>query len=99
MKVIWTSRAKSDLVDISRWIAGDNPTAARIWADRLKKRAKDAGRNPRAVRIVPEIKEPRIREVLLKNYRIIYLVGERRIEILTIFEGHREIPMKKEAKK
>jgi hypothetical protein len=33
-----------------------------------------------------------VREVLLRRYRIVYRLGEQRLEILTVFEGHRLFP-------
>jgi plasmid stabilization system protein ParE len=40
-------------------------------------------------RMIPEIANPEIRELVFKKYRIIYRIKEKRIEILTVFEGHR----------
>ena len=42
-----------------------------------------------AGRIVPEFERRDIREVLFRNYRIVYRVKEDQILILTVFEGHR----------
>ena len=39
--------------------------------------------------MVPEVDRPDIREVILENYRIVYLVGATRITILAVFESHR----------
>ena len=98
MKLFWTPLAKSDLIEISRFIAEDNPTAARIWAGKLKKRARDAAKTPLAGRVVPELEDSSIREVLLRSYRIVYRVREKHIEIIRVFEGHRLIPITKETK-
>ncbi len=40
-------------------------------------------------RIVPEISNPEIRELIVEKYRIVYRVQEADIEILTVFEGHK----------
>jgi plasmid stabilization system protein ParE len=40
-------------------------------------------------RVVPEIANPDIRELIFKKYRIVYRLNENCIEILTVFEGHR----------
>jgi plasmid stabilization system protein ParE len=98
MKLFWTPLAKFDLIEISRFIAEDNAVAARIWAGRLKQRAKDAAKNPFAGRVVPELEDPSIREVLLGSYRIIYRVKEKHVEIIRVFEGHRLIPIAKGTK-
>jgi plasmid stabilization system protein ParE len=41
---------------------------------------------------VPELERDDVREVLQGSYRIVYLVGERAIEVLTVFEAHRLFP-------
>ncbi len=39
--------------------------------------------------MVPEIPNPCIRELITKKYRMVYRVKKGKIEILTVFEGHR----------
>ena len=40
-------------------------------------------------RIVPEIGSFNIRELIEGNYRIVYRYSREKIEILTVFEGHK----------
>ncbi len=89
MRVKWSDRARRDLIEIDRFIARDDPEGARVWIRRLRQRARKAAQMPRAGRVVPEFGRPDVREVLLRGYRIVYLVGKRDITILTVFEGHR----------
>jgi plasmid stabilization system protein ParE len=44
--------------------------------------------NPEKGRIVPELSLGNIRELIYKNYRIVYLVKKRSVDILTVFEVH-----------
>jgi toxin ParE1/3/4 len=92
MRVRWSQQARADLIAIGRYIAADDRAAARRFVARLKARAVDAGRQPRAGRRVPELMDERIREVIEGNYRIVYEVGARAITVLTVFEGHRTLP-------
>jgi plasmid stabilization system protein ParE len=89
MKPRWTARARDDLKAIGRFIARERPRAARAWVARLQERARLAARAPRAGRVVPEIGQDDVREVLVSNYRIVYRIRGRAVEILTVFEGHR----------
>jgi len=89
MKLRWAARARSDIKEIGRFIARDRPAAARGWVARLQDRARPAARTPRAGRVVPEIGDPEVREVLVEHYRIVYRIRGKAIEILTVFEGHR----------
>ncbi len=92
MKLFWTRTARQDLIDIQTYIALDNPGAAAKWINRLKSRARNIVYAPFAGRKVPEFSRDDIREILEKNYRIVYQVLEGRIIILTVFEGHRLLP-------
>jgi len=92
MKLLWTDRARRDLLDIGRFIARDNPRAARAWIERLRERARKAALNPMAGRVVPERADQEVREVFLRNYRIVYRVVDEAIHVLTVFEGHRLLP-------
>ncbi len=92
MKLLWTDRAKRDLLDIGRFIARDNPRAARAWVERLRERARSAAETPWAGRVVPERADLEVREVIVRNYRIVYRVFEGAVHVLTVFEGHRVFP-------
>jgi toxin ParE1/3/4 len=91
MNVAWTRGALQDLTDIGRFVASDDPSAARRLTGRLKTRAKRAARFSYAGRMVPEFGREDIREFVEGNYRIVYRVLKRHIHILTVFEGHRQM--------
>ena len=88
----WTPRARRDLFEIGRYIARDDPKAARRWVRQLRERAHEATVAPLGGRRVPELGRNDIREVLLRSYRIVYRVLGREVHVLTIFEGHRLLP-------
>lgn len=89
MRLRWTDRARRDLLSIGRYIAQDNPSAARQWVERLRQRARQAAAKPLAGRVVPELQRNDVREVFLRTYRIVYRVRKGSIDVLTVFEGHR----------
>ena len=92
MKLYWTETAKQDLLSIKRYIATDNPAAAKQWVEQLRERARSALHTPFAGRKVPEISRDDIRELIEGNYRIVYQVFVDRLVVLTVFEGHRLFP-------
>ena len=92
MRLRWTERARRDLLEIGRYIARDDPEAARRWIQRLRTCAHGAAKHPRSGRTVPEFQRDDIREVFLKTYRIVYLIREETVDVLTVFEGHRILP-------
>lgn len=85
-------RALRDLADIRRFIAEDDPAAARRWVRRLEQRANEAAMAPLAGRVVPEVGDPTVREAFVRSYRIVYQVSEGELRVLTVFEGHRRFP-------
>jgi toxin ParE1/3/4 len=88
----WSERAVRDLEAIEAYLAAQNPGAAARWIDRLLQAAEQAGQAPLAGRSVPEVGRAEVREVFEKTYRIVYLVQEDTVVILTVFEGHRRFP-------
>ena len=92
MTLHWSDRAVRDLDSIHAYIASDNPYAARRWVAHLWSEAQQLESSPRIGRVVPELQREEIRELLIGNYRIVYKVGEKKVDILTIFERHRRFP-------
>jgi len=94
VRLRWSRRAERDLIAIGRYIAEDDPAAARTWVERLRRRAQLAAATPGAGRVVPELGREDLREVLVRAYRIVYRREVRAIVVLTVVEGHRPLPAK-----
>jgi len=92
VRLRWTQRAARDLLDIARFIARDDPRAARRQVKRLRIRARRALRFPRAGRIVPEVGSDSLREFVEGNYRIVYRITSGTITVIAVFEAHRSFP-------
>ena len=92
-KLIWSERAQADLVGIGDYISRDDPAASRIWVRKLMATARIAARTPFGGRRVPELQREDVREVFLKRYRIVYRVTDRQCEVLTVFEGHKQLDL------
>ena len=93
MKLIWNERPRRDIIETAGYIAGDNPTAARKWVERIRRQAKQALQLPKSGRIVPERPRDDLREFLDGNYRIVYKIHDDAVEIMTVFERHRQTPI------
>jgi plasmid stabilization system protein ParE len=90
MSVTWSREAGENLVDIEEFIARDSVERAIRFIDALIDHTEVMlADNPRSGRGVPEIGNPDIRELIYRGYRIVYRLNGDRIEILTVFEGHR----------
>ncbi|MFH0989539.1 MAG: type II toxin-antitoxin system RelE/ParE family toxin [bacterium] len=88
MKIFWTKEAVLRLQEIEEYISRDKPVIAIEFVDKLISVAETLVDNPKKGRIVPELSLESIRELLFRNYRIVYLVKKNSIEIITVFEGH-----------
>jgi addiction module RelE/StbE family toxin len=91
MKLIWTHEALKRLIEIEDYIAEDSPTRAQKFTNQIIQKAESLKKHPKKGRIVPEFSIPNLRELISKNYRIVYIIKEESLEILTVFESHRLI--------
>lgn len=95
MSVKWSREAGENLVEIEEFIARDSVERAIRFVDDLVDHAEAIlSDNPRSGRTVPEIGNSDIRELIFRGYRIVYRFNDDRIEILTVFEGHRLLRLK-----
>ena len=90
-KVIWTYEATDDLNALAKYIARDSS----FYAASFTKEILDASRSLKELykrgRIVPEIENPQIRELLIRDYRLIYKIEKSRVIILALVHGARDL--------
>ncbi len=89
MQVIWKPLAVEAIEEYYLKVA---PEFAEIIINEILDRVKKLETSPQSGRKVPEINDSVIREIIYRNYRIIYhvLPGSDRIEILTVFHSAKE---------
>lgn len=93
MKIIWSPLSIDRATEIARYIAQDNPSAAKKWVKTLFDKVQLLKSSPQSGRVVPETHNEDIRELLYGNYRIIYRLEEKRISILTVRHGKQILPI------
>lgn len=90
MNIAWSQEANDNLLDIEDYIARDSLERAIRFIDALITHTEEMlSDNPRTGRVVPEIGNPDIRELIYRGYRIVYRLNKGTLEVLTVFEGHR----------
>jgi len=89
VKLDWTDRSLSDLQKIQSFIAQDSVHISTNFIADLIHATDILLTSPRVGRIVPEIANESIRELIFRNYRIVYKNDRDTISILTVFEGHK----------
>jgi plasmid stabilization system protein ParE len=94
LKVTWTEQALVRLAEIQDFIARANPDAAEGLVHRIVERGEGLSKFPEMGRMVPELPGTGLREIIEGRYRIVYRIQPKDIQILTVFEGHRQFPAK-----
>ena len=93
-KLIWSPASRDDLHDIVVFISHDNPERAMTFGYRLISETDKLQAFPEIGRIVPEYRNPIIREIIVRPYRIIYRVNHERklCEIVRVWHSPRGTP-------
>lgn len=90
-KIVWSFEATDDLKAIADYIAKDSAFYATAFVQEIR----DASRSLKDFfergRIVPELSNPNIRELFVKEYRFIYSIEEVCVVILGIIHGKRDL--------
>ena len=89
LKLVWTNEALNRLTEIDDYISYDSIARARKFINNIIKSTTSIPQYPQKGRIVPEFNISELREIIYKNYRIVYRIKKDQIQILTIFEAHR----------
>jgi toxin ParE1/3/4 len=88
-KVIWTRKAASHLESIHQYISRDSATYASRFIKSLISQTSILKTLPFSGRIVPEFNIENIRELIYKDYRIVYEVKDNAVRVLAVQHGNR----------
>lgn len=83
-KIIWSDLAIDDLKSIHDYISKDSTRYAAEMVERIIQWIDQLENFPNSGRIVPEFNNELIRELIIDNYRIVYIVSEPFISIARI---------------
>lgn len=90
-KVTWTERAWNDLEGIADYIAKDSPHYAATLVREVRDAARSLAFLAERGRIVPELHDPDIRELLVGSYRLIYEISDQDAYVLGLVHGARDL--------
>ena len=90
-QISWTKKSLKDLRAIYDYITLDSIFYATRFISKLIQRVDQLTEFPESGRIVPEKKDPEIRELIEGNYRIFYRLQKEKITILRIHNSARKI--------
>jgi len=92
-RIVWTEPAVKDLESIHAYISRDSRYYADAFLAELIASTDRLQHFPRSGHIVTEIGDEETRELLFKNYRIIYDVDDETVRILTVIHAARNFPI------
>jgi len=90
-KIVWSLEAVDDLKLIADYIAKDSAFYATAFVQEIRDASRSLKEFSERGRIVPELSNTKIRELFIKEYRLIYSIEEFRVVILGIIHGKREL--------
>lgn len=94
-RIVWAEASINDLKEIFEYISDDSAHYANLTVNKIYQRAQVLADNPAIGRIVPEINNKYIRELISGNYRTIYRIkNETQIDILRVFHSSRLLKRK-----
>jgi toxin ParE1/3/4 len=90
-KVVWTETAWRDLEHTADHIAEDSSGYAAAFVRRIRDHARSLDDLALRGRIVPELGESSVRELLVGSYRLIYEIHDKTIYVLGLIHGARDL--------
>lgn len=96
VQIVWASQSIDDINSIAEYIAKDSAKYAELQVFEFFEAVKCLKDFPKTGRIVPEVNDKNLREIIVGFYRIIYLIKTRnQIVILTVYHSMRLLTRKK----
>ena len=92
VKINWTRQAIEDIHEIREYYSLHSEKYAEQLTDNIFEKADYLIQHPELGRMVPELEKAEVRELIYKNYRIIYrIVSEIQIDIIAVHNGLRPL--------
>jgi toxin ParE1/3/4 len=88
--VVWARRARSDLRLAITYIQADSPEAARSLASAIVQASRSLSTLWERGRIVPELGQEDVRELLLGRYRLVYEVFPDKVAVVRVLHASRD---------
>lgn len=89
VRIEWTERALEDLNVVHDYIARDSKNYAHLFVKKIYETVQKLKDFPNIGRVVPEVNNPSVREIIFHNYRIVYRNMDNYVEIITVIHGSR----------
>jgi toxin ParE1/3/4 len=88
--VVWSETAWHDLEQAADYIAQDSRHYAAAFVREVRDAARSLATFAERGRIVPELSDPAVRELLVGRYRLMYRLAESTVQIVAFVHGARD---------
>jgi addiction module RelE/StbE family toxin len=85
MRIIWTRQAVEDVEAIKAYVGRDSPRYAAMLVERLVAAVGRLDSFPQSGRVVPEVRDECLREVIHGNYRLVYRLEAETAKVITVY--------------
>lgn len=92
VRIKWLLAAKNDLKEIYDYISLDSKRYAKLQVERIQNKTEILKSQIEIGKIVEELNDPKVREIIEGNYRIIYrIISKSELHILLVHHGARDL--------
>ena len=91
VEVRWSPKAADDYESLIKYYEKNAPKFAQTLAKQIIYIIENLDQFPKMGRMVPELQNEEIREIIYRNFRIIYRLKEEILEIVRIIHGSRRL--------
>ncbi len=92
-KIIWTDSAWDDLGETFNYISKDSLFYAKAFIKEIKKTARTLSLFPERGRTVPQLNNDSIKEIFIRNYRLVYKITTKNIYILGFIHEAKDLSL------
>ena len=90
-QVIWSYEAATDLEALAAYIAKNSTYYAAAFVQEILEASRSLDVFSERGRVVPELGSPSIRELFIREYRLIYQIEASQIVVLGLIHGKRDL--------
>jgi plasmid stabilization system protein ParE len=90
-KIVWSYEASADIEALANYISRDSIFYAAAFIQETLDVSRSLNEFSERGRVVPEFGYPNIRELFVREYRLIYSIEEDRIVLLGLVHGKRDL--------
>ncbi|MBI3126450.1 MAG: type II toxin-antitoxin system RelE/ParE family toxin [Candidatus Tectomicrobia bacterium] len=88
-EIVWTQAARRDLESVAEYIARDSMAYASTFVQEVIHASRSLADFADRGQIVSEFDDETLRELLIRSYRLIYLVADDKVLVLSLIHGAR----------